>query len=206
MPIQIRTRVRQNGFTLVELIFTLVIFAILLAMAIPSFSGLIASSRLSGTTNDLLAALAQTRAEAIRRGQRVTLCASANGTQCSNAGDWNQGWIIFTDGTPNVTASNATVDNNDAIIATSPASNNDILIQGQLTAGQPAIVRYVSFASNGLSRTVGAASQIQGGIIQVCTTSSSVSNDTRARNILINASGNVVMQAVPAIPINCPRP
>lgn len=198
-------RLKQAGFTLVELVITITIFTILLALAIPSFQGLIASTRVSTSTNDFLAALAQARSEAIRRGQRVTLCMSANGAQCTNAGSWEQGWIIFTDGIPtglpNAAAPNAQVDNGETIISVAPAAATNILIQGQVAVSQ-----YVSFASNGQSRTVAGIPQT--GTIEVCTTSPSVADASRARDLLLNASGQVVMQSptLNAIPVNCPNP
>ncbi|MBS1144612.1 MAG: prepilin-type N-terminal cleavage/methylation protein [Proteobacteria bacterium] len=198
-------RSKQSGVTLVELVIAIAIFAILLAMAVPSFESLIASTRVSTTTNDLLAALAQARSEAIRRGQRVTICASANGAQCANAGSWNQGWIIFTDGIPmglpNAAPPNAIVDNGETILSVAPATPANIAIQGQAAVGQ-----YVSFASNGQSRTIANATQT--GTIEVCTTSQTISDLRRARDLIISASGQVIMQSptLNPIPNNCPNP
>jgi type IV fimbrial biogenesis protein FimT len=190
-------RARQAGFTMVELLITLTVFAILLAIAIPSFQGLIASTRVTNGTNELLAALAQTRSEAIRRGLRVTMCMSANGLQCTNAGNWDQGWIIFTDTTRG--GATANVDAGETIIYNSRVSFPNITIQGSA-----ALPRYVSFSSDGQSRTM--AGVVQTGNIEICSTSTSLSDNNRARRLQINGSGQVVMTQPANITNACPTP
>lgn len=71
------------------------IVAILLAIGVPSFRYITTSNRLSGEINSLLGDMQFARSEAIKEGQTVTICASADGTTCSGAAAWNTGWIIF---------------------------------------------------------------------------------------------------------------
>lgn len=80
----------QAGFSLVELMVTLTIAAILLGTAVPGFQSLIHNQRLSAAVNAFVGALHLTRSEAIRRGIRVDL-APADGI------DWAQGWVVFVD-------------------------------------------------------------------------------------------------------------
>lgn len=88
------------GFTLIELMITIAVAAILLTIALPSLRDFILNNRLTSVTNDLVADLALARAEAIRRGSRVTICASDNaGTSsatCSGT-DWSLGRLVFSD-------------------------------------------------------------------------------------------------------------
>lgn len=84
----------MRGFTAVELMVTIAIVAILLAIAVPSFEGAALSSKLSANANSLVADAHLTRSEAIKRNAVVTLCASANGTSCNGTG-WEDGWIIL---------------------------------------------------------------------------------------------------------------
>ena len=86
---------RQQGFTLLELVITMTIAAILLAIGIPSFRYVTTANRMSGEINGLLADMLFARSEAIKEGQTVTVCASANGQTCSGAATWNTGWIVF---------------------------------------------------------------------------------------------------------------
>lgn len=188
------SQLRQTGLTIVELMITLAVLAILLAIAIPSFEGLIASTRVTNATNELLSALAQTRSEAIRRGQRVTICVSANSNQCTNAGTWSQGWIIFRDA-----ARTGIVATPQDILHVGNATANNIVIQGAA-----ALPRYISFSSDGQSRTLAGATQT--GNIEVCSTSTSLSDNNRARRLLINGSGQVVMTQPANINNGCPIP
>lgn len=185
---------RVHGFTLVELMITLAVMAILLALATPSFEGLIASSRLASATNELNATLRQARSEAMRRGQRVTVCASANGNQCTN-NDWTSGWIMFVDRTRGAAA----VDAGETILQVFPALTGGVVAQGQAN-----VARFVSFSSDGQSRTMGADNQA--GTIQICSTSNGIANDNRARNLIVAMSGQVVMQPINGINNNCPAP
>jgi type IV fimbrial biogenesis protein FimT len=88
---------RQGGMTLVELTVALAVAAILAAIATPSLRDLVQSNRIAASNNGLITALHQARAEALRRGRRVAVCASANQHDCSGAGDWSTGWVVFED-------------------------------------------------------------------------------------------------------------
>ena len=87
-------RTRTRGFTLVELMVTIVVLAVLVSMAIPSFDYVKLSNRLNSYSTDLVAGSQVARSEAIKRNAVVTLCASSNGTSCTPGG-WEQGWIVL---------------------------------------------------------------------------------------------------------------
>lgn len=88
---------KENGFTLVELMITIALFAILAAFAAPSFRTVIQNNRITTQLNDLVGSLQLARSEAVKRGQPVSLCKSADGAACNGGGNWNQGWIVFLD-------------------------------------------------------------------------------------------------------------
>jgi len=90
---------RNSGFTLMELMVTLAVLAILLAVGLPSFQGSLRSNRLATTTNELIASMALARSEAIRNGRGSGVCASADGASCGD--DWAAGWLVWQDANGN---------------------------------------------------------------------------------------------------------
>ncbi|UVH60089.1 GspH/FimT family pseudopilin [Variovorax paradoxus] len=79
---------RPRGFTLVEMMVVIVLMTVLLAMALPSFSGLIEKYRVEGMASALMASVSHARSEAARRGKTVTIQAR---TGCTGR-DWSCGW------------------------------------------------------------------------------------------------------------------
>ncbi len=73
------------------------IAGIFATIAIPSLQSILANARLTTATNTLLAALATTRSEAIKRGQRVVLCPSSDYQSCTDASDWHIGYVLYVD-------------------------------------------------------------------------------------------------------------
>lgn len=88
---------KSAGFTLIELIVTISVAAILMSIAVPSFTNMIDSNRLSTGTNELVSALILARSEALKRSQNVSVCASSDETTCSGSNDFGDGWIVFMD-------------------------------------------------------------------------------------------------------------
>jgi len=88
----------RSGFTLIELIVTVAVLAIVVAMAAPAFNGMIANNRSAGMASELVATLNYARSESIRQAKRVSICPSTNGTSClASANDWAKGWLVFVD-------------------------------------------------------------------------------------------------------------
>lgn len=95
----------SKGFTLTELMVTLSVLGILAALALPGMGELLKNNRLASQTNDITTVLAYARAEAMRRGARMTLCPSANGADCTGGSDWSVGFIVFADSNRDATVS-----------------------------------------------------------------------------------------------------
>ena len=88
---------KKSGFTLIELIVTISIVSILASIAIPSFTGMIKSNRISAGTNELVSALFLARSEALKRSNPVSICTSIDQATCSGGTDFAKGWVIFLD-------------------------------------------------------------------------------------------------------------
>lgn len=91
---------KTRGFTLIELMVTVAVLAIVLSIAIPSFSAIILNNRLSTTADELQSSLQLARSEAVKRKKTITLCrADASFEKCAESGtDWSLGWLLLSGG------------------------------------------------------------------------------------------------------------
>lgn len=87
----------KNGFSLIELMITVLVLAIVVAIGSPNFTSTIQNNRLTGQINSMNGALSFVRTEAVKLNQNVTICASSDQSTCNGSGAWNSGWIIFVD-------------------------------------------------------------------------------------------------------------
>lgn len=136
----------QNGFTLIEVIVTMAIAAIILTIGVPSFQTSIQNNRKTTSISELATALQLARNTAITRRVRVTLCKSPDGINCvtgGGSGDWSQGWMMFTN--PNNVAATAGLSGVETLLRVHAAlSSNTTLI------GSGPTVNRVSFKPQGL--------------------------------------------------------
>lgn len=92
-------RTRQHGFTIYELLITMLMIGIILSIGVPSMTSFTQNSRMSGTANDLHASFQLARSESARSKSNIMICASANSMDAEPAcgGSFGDGWIIFID-------------------------------------------------------------------------------------------------------------
>jgi type IV fimbrial biogenesis protein FimT len=140
----------QRGFTLLELLITLTILAILMTIGVPSFSAQIHNTRLKTTTLSLLEAVTLTRTQAVATNKRATL---------KHTGKWEDGWEVFIDSNDN-----GIRDENERLLITSEKTK-DV----RITPNQP-LKNYISFIGSGESRYVGKANggAFQAGKFTLC--------------------------------------
>ncbi len=102
---------RTLGFSMVELMVTVAIAAVLLALGVPSFQSLIASQKVKAAASSLQVSLNMTRSEALKRNATVTLAPNSST-------DWTTGWKIVDPGTGVILFTTAAV----SVVITGPAS------------------------------------------------------------------------------------
>lgn len=172
----VRALNKGRGFTLVELMVTIAIAAILLAVAAPNITSFLLRARISAHANDLVGAINLARSEAVKRGGGVTICRSSDQASCSTvAAGWEAGWIVFAD--PNL---NATVDTGETVIHVFPALPN-----GSTAVANSGMTTSITFAGNGRP-----GATFSGALTTICPSTTIVGTDTSyCRYICINAQG-----------------
>jgi type IV fimbrial biogenesis protein FimT len=92
--------IKNSGFTLIELMVTVSILAILTTVAIPGFSDLIRNTQAKALANGMVTALQFARSEAVKRNQQVNVCPGGVIAGCTAApGAWADGWVVYVNGT-----------------------------------------------------------------------------------------------------------
>ena len=134
----------QAGFTLYELLITMVIVGVVLSYGLVNLSDFNRNGRMTSTANDLHAAFHLARGESARGKTNITICGSADpmdaAADCDGA--WNQGYIVFIDTDGDLAragASETILRRHDAI-----AIGVNLRVANNAT--------YFSFASSGLGR------------------------------------------------------
>ena len=90
-------RARQRGITLVEMMMTVAIASILVAMGVPALGSMLARSHQQSAEAALQASLLHARELAITRGVQTVVCPSKDGKHCTEDDLWQGGWMIGTD-------------------------------------------------------------------------------------------------------------
>lgn len=163
----------QRGFTLIELVITFALVAVMLVLAAPSFVKFQRNSELTSNANDFVAAVSAARAEAMKR-QKRTIMKPASGE------DWSTGWVVFVD-----------VDNSgaestgDVVVTKRDALPSTLAIS--ISAAAPAFAdgstKYISFNGSGFLR-------LNNGSFP-STNALDITNTNETRRIIVSPAGRL---------------
>jgi type IV fimbrial biogenesis protein FimT len=127
----------ENGLTLVELLITIAVIAVVIAIGVPSLNKYAENNRSTAQVNLVSGTLSLARSEAIKRGVNVVVCSSNDTTNanptCSGSNAWANGWIVFADSNDNGAFDSGNP--NDAMLAVNNGLNGGLTMK--LTENDP---------------------------------------------------------------------
>ena len=119
---------RQNGFTLFELIVAIAIAALLVSVGVPNMRAMIMDNRIITHANQFVATINAARSSAVRYQRPAIICSTANfdaaTPTCSGSTDWSDGWIVWVD--KNLDATTTA----DEIVVVSPPLGGSVSMNG----------------------------------------------------------------------------
>lgn len=180
-----------SGFTLVELLITLVVVAITVGIGAPSLRQFIQNSKINVSTNDLVSALQVARSQAIREGMFGCVCPSSSASDavpsCLGTNNWEEGWIAFLDTTGDCVFGPPA----DVLLKVKDTSDNDGTKFAIRTnaGGSITAVNYVRFNSRGAPEQ--AAGSSQRGVWSICDDRGVDVLNNFARAVELSSAGSV---------------
>lgn len=167
-----------NGFSLLEAMVALAVAGIIAVVGIPGLTSMYLDNRRTSITNDFISALQVARSEAIKRNQRVVVCASDDQSVCG--GSWSDGALIFAD-----IDNDLERDKDETIVSTVGSS-------GGVAVSSEEFVSFLIYRPNG--RAMAAEVSDNSGELEIC----DFRGTSHARFVIIDASGRPQISEVDA--------
>ena len=161
-----------TAFTLLELLITLSIAALLFGMVMPSFTRLVSSNQLSSIINEWVTELNYARSVAIKRNQQVVV--RKTGLQ------WEQGWQVFVDINRSAAINRNVLDTDDILLRVHSALPINFTLRGNNR-----FTNFIRFKPNGTSSSFGS--------FVLCDNHSgrNIPEPNKSRLITVNAAGRI---------------
>lgn len=158
----------RNGFTLLELLITLCLLAVLAGVSLPGLHQMLERQRADQILKELATSIQLARSYAIRNSATVTLCPSADGRECGD--NWLMGYLVFNDPEENHI----------------PASEKSILLWVRNSAHGGSLT-WKAFGNRNFLQLFGLGSRLgQNGSFTYCPEDK---DPTLARQLLLNSTG-----------------
>jgi type IV fimbrial biogenesis protein FimT len=176
----------QSGFTIIEIMVTVAVLAIILAVGLPNLKSFLVRNQVSAVTSEFSNDISRTRVEAISRNNCATICMSSNtanaltgGTPtCATTGnDWQAGWIVFSNPSCSATQNNPTTAGS-TLIAVRQAGVESFTLSDSTSA------RRFTFDSRGLAAGVGSN-------FTLAYTPENAGSSSNYRSVCISSAGRV---------------
>lgn len=136
---------QAHGFTLIELMVTIAVLAIMLTVAVPAMQNFTIRNRLAALNNDMMTSVNLARSEASKRGVTVSICKSSTMTSCG--GNWSDGWIVFVNTDNDAPAA---VDTGETILRVHQALPSNYTLNATTN-----FANYVSYRRDGTANNIG---------------------------------------------------
>lgn len=166
-----------RGFTLIELMMTILVLATILLLAVPGYRSFVNSNRLTAQANELVSDFSMARSEAGARSRQVQACIAASSTSCATTGsDWAAGRIVW-------------VDTN---------GNGSLDAPGEIIKYVPPLDGGVTLVASGPSNTASLIFQPYGGVTggSTWTFKLCVPGDTKGRQVAMPITGRATASRI----------
>ena len=110
---------RARGLTLIELLATLAVVAVIMLAGTPALHNLLLDQRMTTQINDFVHSAFLAKQSAHTRQTETVICKSPTGRHCEPGAAWGDGWLVFANQDQDYPA---TVDANEPVLAVGPST------------------------------------------------------------------------------------